>query len=459
MVKGSQEFLGTERVYRLLPMFAIPAILSGLVGAFYNIVDQIFIGRIVGLLGNAATNVAFPIVLLCTAVSIMAGVGCSAGFNMAMGRGDTPEAGRFVASCIELMVLAGVVIGGAVLLFLDPLVYVLGSTAAVYPYAHTYLAIIALGVPLSVFGVGGSIVIRSDGSPDYALLAVAAGAVLNIALDGLFMLGFSWGIAGAAWGTVLGQAVTAALVLKYFTGFHSFSLRRDYFAFRPQYLWRISSFGMGPFINHASMFLVQVLLNNSLNYYGAVSAYGSDIPLAGVGVITKLYTIFTAVIIGIAQGVQPIISYNFGAQKYGRVRDAAKKALTVMIVFSFLFFFCCQVLPRQLMAVFGDGPDLYFQFGERYLRIFMFFVCLNGLQITAGNIFTSMGKARLSVFISLTRQVLFLPPFILLLPLYFGIDGVLYAGLVSDFMCIAVAVYLLWRENRRLVRLEARCQP
>ena len=449
-MSGQKNFLGTESIYKLLPMFAIPTIISGLVGAFYNIVDQIFIGHIVGILGNAATNIAFPIVLLCTAVSIMAGVGCSAGFNMASGRGDKTEAGRFVGSCIGLMIIVGLVISIGTIVFLGPLVYIFGSTDSVYPYAATYLGIIALGVPFSVFGTGGSIIIRSDGSPNYALLSVATGAVLNIALDGLFMIVWQWGIAGAAWGTVIGQTVTAAMVLWYFTKFKTFPLQQDYFHFRPRYMKRISSLGMGPFINHSSMFLVQLLLNNSLNYYGGFSAYGSDIPLAGVGVITKVNTIFTAVIIGIAQGVQPIISFNFGAGQFARVREAAKLALKVMLAFSFAFFLCCQLIPRYMIAIFGNGPELYFEFGERYLRIFMFFVCLNGLQITAGNIFTSMGKARLSVFISLTRQVLFLPPLILLLPLCFGIDGVLYSGPLADFMCIVVAVYLLWRENERL---------
>jgi putative MATE family efflux protein len=445
-----KNFLGTESVYKLLPMFAIPTIISGLVGAVYNIVDQIFIGRIIGILGNAATNVAFPIVLLCTAVSIMAGVGCSAGFNMASGRGDTEEAGRFVGASIELMVIVGLLISLLTVYFLDSLVYVFGSTDTVYPYAATYLGIIALGVPLAVFGTGGSIIIRSDGSPKYALLSVTVGAVLNIVLDGLFMLVFQWGIAGAAWGTVIGQAVTALLVWHYFTAFKTIPLKRAYFYFRPRYMQRIAALGMGPFINHSSMFLVQLLLNNSLNHYGGLSVYGSDIPLAGVGVIIKVNTIFTAVVIGIAQGVQPIISFNFGAGNFARVRAAAKLAIEAMLAFSFLFFLSCQLIPRQLMAIFGNGPELYFRFGERYLRIFMFFVCLNGLQITAGNIFTSMGKARLSVFISLTRQVLFLPPLIVLLPLWLGIDGVLYAGPAADFACIAVAMYLLWRENNHL---------
>jgi len=447
--------LGSASIYKLLPQFAIPAILSGLVSAVYNIVDQIFIGRVVGLLGNAATNIAFPVVLLCTAVSIMAGVGCSAGFNMASGKGRQEEAGCFVGQCLDLLLFMGLGIGAVTLVFLQPLLILFGSTEAVLPYAHSYLGLVAWGIPFSVLGVGGSIIIRSDGSPGYALGAVLAGAVLNVVLDAWFMLGLDLGIAGAAGATVIGQALTLVLVLRYFRHFKTLPLVRVYFwPVRRTYLHRIAALGMGPLINHASMSVVQLLLNNTLKYYGVLSLYGSDIPLAAVGVITKLNTIFTAVIIGIAQGVQPIISFNYGAGQYDRVREAARKALAVMLAFSWCFFGCCQLLPRQLVSIFGSGPEEYFIFAERYLRIFMLLVCVNGLQITAGNIFTSIGKASLSVFISLTRQLFFLPPLLLFLPLYFGLDGALYAGPAADAMCVAVAVYLLGREDKKLRQLQ-----
>ena len=454
-MQPSVNYLGTESIYKLLPQFALPAILSGLVTAIYNIVDQIFIGRVVGILGNAATNIAFPVVLLCTAVSIMAGVGCSAGFNMASGRKDKETAGRFVGQCIILLWGMGIIISLITLAFLTPLIELFGSTVNVFPYAKTYLGITAWGIPLSIFGVGGSIIIRSDGTPRYALFAVLAGALLNVVLDAWFMLSLNMGIAGAAWATVIGQAVTALLVAHYFTRFKTLPLIQTYFLpLHPAYMLRVASLGMGPFINHASMSVVQLLLNNTLNYYGAFSLYGSDIPLAAVGVITKLNTIFTAVIIGIAQGVQPIISFNYGAKSYARVRSAAQKAIGVMLLFSFAFFLCCQFCPRALISIFGNGPEAYYAFGEKYLRIFMLLVCVNGLQITAGNIFTSVGKAQLSVFISLTRQIIFLPPLILFLPRLFGIEGVLYAGPLADAMCVAVAAYLLLRERNHLLVLE-----
>ena len=221
--------LRSASIYKLLPQFAIPAILSGLISAVYNIVDQIFIGRVVGLLGNAATNIAFPVVLLCTAVSIMAGVGCSAGFNLASGKQRQEEAGCFVGQCLDLLLLLGLGIGAVTLVFLQPLLILFGSTAAVLPYAHSYLGLVAWGIPFSILGVGGSIIIRSDGSPGYALGAVLAGAVLNVVLDAWFMLGLDLGMAGAAGATVIGQALTMVLVLRYFRHFKTLSLVRAYF--------------------------------------------------------------------------------------------------------------------------------------------------------------------------------------------------------------------------------------
>jgi len=456
---NKRNFLETEKISVLLPKFAIPAIISGLITATYNIVDQIFIGNSVGMLGNAATNIAFPVVLVCTAVSIMSGVGCSAGFNMEVGKGNRDKAGKIVGNCIMFMAGTGVLIAAMTLLFLNPLLYVFGATENIFPFAQTYMFIIAWAIPFSIFGVGGSIIIRSDGSPKYALVSVLTGAVLNVVLDMLFIFGLGMGIAGAAYATVIGQVVTAIMVAVYFTRFKTVPLVRTCFELRPDYMAKVVSLGMGPFVNNISMFFVQIMLNNSLNYYGAMSMYGSDIPLAVAGVITKLTTIFTAIVIGIAQGVQPIISHNYGAKNYDRVKEAAAKALGSMLCISFVIFLCCQLFPRQLVAIFGTGSELYYKFAEQYLRIFMMLICVNGMQITAGNLFTSIGKAKLSVFISLTRQLMFLPPLIFLLPLYFGIDGIMYSGPIADGMCVLVAVYLLAREHKRINEMQALYSP
>ncbi|MDR1321591.1 MAG: MATE family efflux transporter [Gracilibacteraceae bacterium] len=424
----------------------IPAIIANLVTAVYNIVDQIFIGNSVGLLGNAATNIAFPIAMICTAVALMTGVGAATGFNLAAGKGETVAAGKIVGSAIVLMLAAGIIIAAAVLLFLTPVVYAFGATETVFPYAKTYMFITAWSVPMAIFGTGGSIIIRSDGSPNFALGSVLSGALINVVLDAYFIFVLRMGMAGAAWATVIGQTCTGILVGLYFTRFKTIRLRRGFFAWDPSLTGRICALGMGPFVNNTSMFIVQIMLNNALNRYGAASVYGSDIPLACVGVISKLNAIVGAVVAGIAQGVQPVISYNYGAKKYKRVTEASIIAITVMLAFSGAVFLCCQLFPRQLVSIFGSGSELYYRFSEMYLRIFMFLIGVNGIQVAGGSIFTAMGKAKLSVFISLTRQILFLPPLICLLPMFFGLNGILYAGPIADGMCVLAAFFLLLRE-------------
>jgi Na+-driven multidrug efflux pump len=350
------------------------------------------------------------------------------------------------------MLAAGVIIAAAVLVFLTPVIYAFGATETVFPYAKTYMFITAWSVPLAIFGVGGSIIIRSDGSPNYALYSILSGALINVALDAYFIFVLRMGIAGAAWATVIGQTFTGILVGAYFIRFKTIRMRSEFFKWNTKLVKRICALGMGPFANNMSMFLVQIMLNNALNRYGALSVYGSDIALACVGVISKLNAIFGAIIAGIAQGVQPIISYNYGAKNYKRVIESSKIAIIIMLVISCAVFLCCQLFPRQLVSVFGSGSELYYRFSEMYLRIFMFLICVNGIQVTGGNIFTAMGKAKLSVFISLTRQILFLPPLILFLPMVFGLDGIMYAGPIADGTCAIVAFLLLFREYKALTQ-------
>jgi putative MATE family efflux protein len=449
-VKPGSDYLGTEETGKLLSRFLFPAILSNLITSVYNITDQIFIGHSVGMLGNAATNVAFPVILACTAVSLMTGVGCAAGFNLESGRGNREFAGGIVGNCIVFMLVIGTIISAVLLIFLTPLVHAFGTTESVLPYAKTYIFITAWSVPLSILGSGGSIIIRSDGSPVYAMISILLGALINVILDALFIFVFALGIAGAAYATVIGQTVTAIMTIAYLRNFKTIRLVSSFF--RPNFrtIGRIITLGIAPFANNISMFIVQILLNNVMKHYGARSQYGSDIPLACIGVVTKLNTIVVAIVAGIAQGAQPIISYNYGANNFKRVKETAKNAIIIMLAVSFVVFLCYQLFPRHLVSIFGGGTDLYYVFSEHFMRVFMMLICINGIQVTAGNVFTSIGKARYSVFISLVRQALFLPPLILILPLYFGIDGIMIAGPVSDAMCALTAAVLLFGENKKL---------
>ncbi|MCQ4637052.1 MATE family efflux transporter [Anaerovorax odorimutans] len=435
---------------RLLVSFCVPSLLSSLVTSVYNIVDQLFIGNAMGILGNAATNVVFPAVTLITALSLMCGVGTSAVMNLALGNGDMEKA-RHAAGCgIGLMILCGGVVSAAMLIFTEPLLYLFGCTDAVLPYAMPYARITAVAYIFSLIGTAGPFLLRADGSPGFALVCTVAGSVLNVALDALFIFGFHWGIRGAAWATVISQLVSAAMVLVYLPHFKT--LRLDRSAYKPNgklYL-NIAALGAGPMFNFLTQALVQIFLNGALRTYGGASIYGSETALAVAGVANKVNTIAVAVVTGLSNGMQPIVSYNYGKGNYKRVAETGKLVIKVILIVSFVIFLCYQLIPRQITALFGDGDDDYFAFAASYFRIFLMLICVNGLQSSVGGFFSAQGKPKQSILISLTRQVLMLPPLLIILPRFFGLNGVLWAGPIADFAMAVLAGFLLRNQLNEL---------
>ena len=442
--------LGTAPVGGLIRKFAIPAIISMLVSAMYNIVDQIFIGQGVGMLGNAATNVAFPVTTIATAMALLLGIGGASNYNLEMGAGREKKASGIAGTALSSLAISGAVLCVIVVLFLKPLLTLFGATKDVMPYAVDYTGITALGLPFYILSVGGNHVVRADRSPTYSMACVTAGAVINTILDPLFIFGFGWGIKGAAWATVIGQAVSGILVVVYFWKFRKMYLEKSMLKPRLHYLKAITALGLASCINQIAMALVQIVLNNILRYYGAASIYGSDIPIACVGVISKVNQVFMAICIGISQGCQPIWGFNYGAEKYSRVRQTYRYSVTACTVIATGFFLCFQLLPHQIVGIFGTGSDLYFQFAERYLKIYMFMTFANGIQPMSSGFFTSIGKAKLGVVMSLTRQVIFLLPLIVIFPLFMGIDGVMYAGPIADAAAFALAIIFARRELRKM---------
>lgn len=441
--------LANEPINRLIVSFAIPSIISTLVSALYNIVDQIFIGQGVGMLGNAATNVAFPLTTLCAAVALLIGVGTASNFNLEMGAGNRERAGKVVGTGLVLLACSGIAIGLIVITFLEPLLNLFGATENVLPYAKTYTGITSFGLPMLVFITGGSNLIRSDGSPRYAMLSMISGAILNTILDPLFIFVFDMGIAGAAWATVIGQAVSFLMVVGYFIfRYKSIKLTKELFRPKPALIKAIASLGAAACFNQVAMMFVQIVLNNTLTKHGAASIYGSDIPLAVVGVISKVNIIFMAFVLGIAHGCQPIVGFNYGARSYTRVKKTYGNAIKAALMISVVAFFCFQVFPRQIVAIFGQGSEEYFRFAERYLRIYMMGTIINGIQPVTANFFTSIGKAKKGIFVSMTRQIIFLIPLILLFSSLFGIDGVMYAGPIADAASVILAGILVTREMR-----------
>lgn len=449
----NQNPLATQRVGRLIAKFAIPAIISMLVSSLYNIVDQIFIGQGVGILGNAATNIAFPISIICTATALLLGIGSASNYNLETGAGNNEKGCQVVGCGLAMLVISGLVIAAIVLVFLDPLLHLFGATPDVLPYALDYTGITAVGIPFLILTTGGNHLIRADRSPTYSMTCMLTGAIINTILDPLFIFGFHWGIKGAAWATVIGQVVSGILVIIYFLRFRKMELTLHMLRPRTRNLKMILSLGMASCINQIAMAVVQIAMNNTLRYYGAASMYGSDIPLACVGVISKVNMVFLAICIGISQGCQPIWGFNYGAGMYDRVRRTYKMAFRICLIVGIVFFLGFQIFPRQIVAIFGSGSEAYFHFAERYFRIFMLMTFINGIQPMSSGFFTSIGKATLGIVVSLTRQVFFLLPLIIIFPIFIGIDGVMYAGPIADGAAAVVALSFSYRELKKMKML------
>lgn len=446
--------LGYAPVGGLIRKFAVPSIISLLVNAAYNITDQIFIGHVVGMLGNAATNVAFPVTTLTTAFAQLIGVGTAANFNISVGAKKQEEARRFIGTGLTLMSILGIFLMAMVLVLKTPILLLCGATEQVLPYSQLYLGITAFGLPFLLFTNAGSILIRADGSPSYSMTCTVTGAVLNVFLDWLFMFVFQWGIQGAAVATIVGQIVSFLLCVRYFPRFKTLKIELAMLGLKLKYVVKIAKLGTSNFINHTIMMLVNIVMNNTLTHYGALSVYGSEIPLAVSGVVAKLNSILAAFAVGLAQGCQPILGFNMGAKNFGRVKETYKKAVLVAVAISVLAFLLFQTFPRQITGIFGTGDELYFEFAERYLRIFMMMVCVYGIQPMTVNYFTSIGDVRQGIVLSLSRQGFFLLPLLIGLPMWFGLDGVLYAGPIADSLACVLSLVLVGVNFRRLTVMQ-----
>ena len=453
-MKPSENPLGAEPVSILLRRFAVPSVIAMLVSALYNMVDQLFIGHSIGVLGNAATNVAFPLSMVCTSIGLLCGIGGAANFNLCMGRKDPEHAKFYVGNAISMLAILGVILCVAVQLFLRPMMLLFGATPDVIDYACTYTRITSIGFPFLIVTIGGSNLIRADGSPKFSMLCNLVGAIVNTILDPLFIFVFHMGMAGAALATITGQILSFALVVLYLRGFKTLPLSLSDLKPNMACWARIAALGATPAFNQVAMMVVQIVMNNTLTYYGSNSVYGSDIPLACAGIISKVNMLFFSFVIGISQGLQPIVSFNFGAQKYDRVKDAYKKAVFAATAISIVAFLCFQFFPRQIIGIFGSGSEEYLHFAERYFRIFLFFTFLNGIQPVSSNFFTSIGAPKKGIFLSLTRQIIFLLPLLLIFPYLFGIDGVMYTAPIADLAAASVSIVMVVREFKIMAELQ-----
>jgi putative MATE family efflux protein len=447
--------LGYQPIKSMLWKFAVPGILSSLMNAAHNIVDQVFVGQGIGDLGIAATNIAFPLATITTALAGMLGMGGASSFNLALGRGNTEEARKSLGGSLFLMATVGIVIAAAAVSLLEPMLNLFGVTEAILPYAEPYVRIISLGIPLGIFATGASYHIRADGSPSYASATILCGVIFNMIFDPVFLYVFDLGISGIALATVGGQALSTLLALCYFL--RKFKNAKPGIRDLPPRLnviKRVCSLGSAVCVMHLSATVIQIVQLNTLRHYGALSVYGSEVALAAAGAAAKVTTVFMSCVIGIALGCQPIYGFNYGNKKFDRVKEAYKLALRYGTTIAVATFLCLQLFPTQILSIFSSDDSLFYSFATRYLRVFLFMTFINAIQPITSNFFSAIGKAKLGFWTALLKQIGLLLPLLLLLPLAFGIEGLFWAGPITDSFAAVVVISLAAREVRALTKLQ-----
>ena len=445
-----ENILGTEKISSLIRKFSIPCIISMVVNALYNIVDQIFIGRGVGYLGNGATNVVFPLTIIGLAISLMCGDGTSAYLSLKLGEKKKEEAAKGVANGIILACILSVLFCTITLIFLPQLLNLFGCTDNLRELSLAYGRIISMGLPFAMVATTLNSIIRSDGSPKYSMATMIAGAVLNIILDPIFIFKFNMGVQGAAIATVISQILNFVLNVLYIRKFKSIRISKKSLALNFNIIKKIMALGISSFITQMSYVCVMSVINNLLGKYGADTKYGSEIPITVVGIVMKINQILTSVILGIAVGAQPIFGYNYGAKKLDRVKTALKYVIGSSVCISTLAFILFQTIPDKLISIFGSGDDNYIEFACIAFRTYLLLCICNGVQIPSGIFFQAIGKSSKSALLSLSRQIILLIPSMLILGGIFGLTGVLAAGPVADGIAFILACTLLFLEIKNL---------
>lgn len=447
---SNENILGTRPIPELLAKFAVPSVISMLVNSIYNLVDQIFIGQGVGYLGNAATNVAFPFVTLSMAISLMISVGTAANVGLNLGKKDQQEADRTLGNGFTMAVLAGILILVLGELFMVPLLHLFGATDSVFPYALSYARIYLIGAPFITIGIMVNDEIRADGNPAYAMKSMLLGAAINIVFDPVFIFLLHWGVQGAALATIMGQFATMVCSLLYLKRLKTLNFCRENLRLKGSVVKNIAALGFSSFITQSAMLVMQIVMNQQTVHYGAASKYGSDIPLTVFGIVMKINQIMMSIIIGITSGSQPIFSYNYGAQKFKRVRQLVKTALVVCVFIGLCGTLVFQIFPQPIINIFGQESALYNEFAVMCLKNMTFFIFVMGVQMVATVYFQAVGRPLGAMVLSLSRQILFMIPCLFFLPIFFGIKGVMWSFPVSDVFSVILGSCMLTREMIRL---------
>lgn len=447
--------LGFAPIKGLIWKFAIPGIISQLVNSIHNIVDQIFIGWGIGDLGIAATNIVFPFTQVVTALSVLIGMGAVAKFSILLGEKKNDKAADYLGNALSLMLIVGVLITVISTLFLDPMLYLFGSTDSIMEFAVPYARIIVLGIPFGIFATGMTYFVRADGNPNFSSIILLSGAIFNMIFDPVFLFVFDIGISGIALATVLGQLLSASLALYYLLKkLKTVKISKESLTLKAKVIYTTCSLGVATFTTHILMMIVQIILMNSLNHYGALSVYGSEVALTVTGAVGKLSIVFLSSIIGIAIGCQPILGFNLGMKNYDRVKTTFLLAIRYASTVALTAFLLLQLFPETLLKIFGSEDPLFFEFGVKYIRIYLAVLFLNGLQPVTSTFCTAIGKAKLAFWMAVIRQGLLMIPLLLILPGIFGIDGVLMVGGISDAVAAFVVIIVAVSQVKYLNRLQ-----
>ena len=450
MEEKQNAVLGTAPLGRLMVKFALPCTISLLVGALYNIVDQIFIGWGVGYLGNGATNVVFPLTVLALGLAVMIGDGACSYVSICFGKEQAENANRAVGSAVTLSVLVGVVVAVLYGVFQTPILGMFGATEANFAYAKEYFTYITIGIPIYVFGQAINPIIRSDGSPQFAMLSMLAGAIANCILDPIAIFVLHWGVMGAAAATVVGQIITAAMCVWYLCHTRALRLGKDDFKLRGKILAAYLPLGLCSFLAQISLVIAMAATNNMLVKYGVGSKYGADIPLTVLGIVMKVFQIIIAITIGMSAGCIPIVGYNYGAEKLGRCRGILWRLMGAEALLGVLALLITQLFPLQLISLFGSESALYNEFAVITFRVYLCMLPLATVNKAAFIFMQALGKPAESAGLSFFREVLLAVPLVILLPKAFGLMGVLYSMPAADIITFIASVLVLLRADRQL---------
>lgn len=451
-VPQTQSPFATEPIGRLIVKFAVPSVIVLLVNSLYNIVDQIFIGWGVGYLGNGATNIVFPITIIALALSMMIGNGGAAYLSLKMGEGEVETAKKGVGNAVTLVTIVSILLAVIFLVWIDPILTLFGATDVLRPFALEYGFIIGAGLPFMMISAAINSMIRADGSPKYAMLSMVIGAIINVILDPVFIFVFQMGVKGAAIATIIGQVASFVVSVLYMPHFKSVQLNKSSFAPCAKVSVNIVIFGLSSFITQFAITIVMALTNNLLAKYGAQSVYGAEIPLTATGIVMKVNQIMIAILLGIATGTQPIIGYNYGAKSYHRVKKALEISLIASEIVSVAALLTFQFAPMSVVSLFGSEEGLYNEFAVKAFRIFLMLCPLTGFQTIAAVKMQVMGKPVKSAILSLARQIIFFVPTALILPIFLGVEGVLWTGPVADGLAFLLSLAFLLYERNHLKR-------